>query len=191
MKVEPDFWLRRLTGFPFYFESHNASFRIHVKRVAPQDSEDPWPGDKIVLQTVFEDETLSVMEWGLPPLEVGQTTVLRIPEVYVATPGQVILRIPTEAAVAGGALRGARWETVYSYKVRTEESLWVSVLSPVLLVGAIIIGQLFQPNPTVQNIIEVPAPPTLAAQSTELFTPAPARTDEPDSETPTPTPDAR
>lgn len=191
MKVEPAFWLRRLTRFPFYFESHNASFRIHVQRVEIQDPKDRWPDDKIVVQTVFEDETLTETEREVPPLEVGETAELRIREVYVATPGQVIFRVPTQAAVAGGALRAEMWSNVYSYKVRTEESLWVSVFSPVLILGALTIGILCQPNPTVQNILEVPAPPTIAAKPTEPVTPLPERTAEDGSETPEPSPEAR
>ena len=186
MKAEPAYWLRRLSRFPFYFESHNASFRLNVERVALEDSADPWPDNMIEVEVVFQDETKTAIVFDVPELSVGEKARLLIDEIYVASPGQTHLRVPTKIPVGGGAFGRAEWQTVYAYKVRTEESLWVSVLSPILLISAIALGVLFQrlDAPTVQNIIEFPIPPTIGAQSTEPVSPPPERTAEDARETP-------
>ena len=182
MIVEPDFGPRRLTKFPFYFESYNSSFRINLHRVAPDDPDHPWPDGKIVVEVVFEDETKTAIDFDLPPLELGEKTVLRIREVYVASPGQVILRIPTSRSI--GPLGQDTWQTIYAYKVRTEESLWVSVFGPLILFGGITLGAFLQQGfseTTIQNIITLPSP---AAQAAETVTPEPEGVDDGAAETP-------
>ena len=130
MKVGPDFWLRRLSRFPFYFESHNASFRLDVERVAPEDAAKPWPDNKIAIEVVFQDDTMKPILFDVPELQVGGKARLVIREVYVASPGQTILRIPTSKSIAG--MGRDSWETLYSYQVRTEEQLWLSVFGTLL-----------------------------------------------------------
>ncbi len=131
MEVEPAFWLRRLTHFPFFFESYNTSFRLNVERVAHQDgASDPWPSNKIEVEVVFQDDTLKAILHDVPGLQVGEKARLNIREVYVAFPGQTILRIPTSRSIVG--IGRDRWETLYSYQVRTEEQLWLSVFGTLL-----------------------------------------------------------
>lgn len=159
--VEPDFRFRRWTYFPFYFENHNASFRVKVVRVRPEPENDPWPNDQIRIEHHFPDGSNATVPYGVPTLEVGDKTVLLIESVYVPSPGQVHFRIPINQ-VAGRAI----WQPLYAYHVRTEESLWVAILSLLLtaaIVGGSIIGAYIerggQPTiTTVPNIVVNPPP---------------------------------
>lgn len=142
IKVRPDYWLRRLTHFPFFFESHNSSFLAEATKVAEPDPKDPWPNGKLTIEIVFADDTAAPRRFDIPTeWKIGEKKPFPIPNIYVATPGQTILRIPKEKDPSG---KTVRWDTLYAYKVRTEESLWLAVLIPAVslfIAGVTIFGQ--------------------------------------------------
>ena len=131
-RVSPDFWLRRLFRFPFYFESTNPSFRVDVRRVSEPPVDDYWPYDLVTFQIVFADGTVTSRHYPVPDLKIGESTTLVLKRIYTAFPGQTIIRLPTDT----GPTRS--WETLYSYQVRTEEQLWLWTIGPLagLLLGA-------------------------------------------------------
>lgn len=137
-RVSPDFWLRRVLRFPFYFESANPSFRVDIKRVSEPGPDEYWELDQIILQIVFADGTETYRRYPVPNLKPGESTRLVLKEIYTAYPGQTIIRLPLDIG------RGRTWETLYSYQVRTEEQLWLGVTGPlaglVFGAGAAILG---------------------------------------------------
>lgn len=151
-KVSPGYWLRRWTRFPFFFESHNASFRIDITRVA--ESQEPWPS--IPFEVEFADgRSIRAVSLPLPALEINQHVRVDTEQIYIPFPGQTHLRIPS----AGLQFR------LYSYHVRREEALWIAVLSPLLLIligaitlGGSVLGAYIERGgqPTINNIITLP-----------------------------------
>lgn len=121
-RIEPDFWLRRWLHFPLFFQHHNPTFRIKVRRIAPTSIPPTWQMNGIVLEVLFADNTITWLQWPCPELAVGESATLLSRPIFTAFPGQVILRLP----IAPG-----RWETLFCYEVRTEESLWLGVVSVV------------------------------------------------------------
>jgi len=123
-KVGPDFWLRRLTWFPFYFESNNPSFRVDIERVADPGPYEQFPGGIARFEIVFADNTLTARRVDIPQLEIGQSHRAILENVYTSYPGQTTIRLPFEVGP------DRRWETMYSYHVRPEEHLWVVFIAP-------------------------------------------------------------
>ena len=126
-KVKPGYWLRSLTHFPFFFESHNSSFIVEIYREA-EDSE-PWPRDKVPLQVTFSDGTKRLMPLDVPDLKVGESFSHTTEEIYVPRPGQTILGIP---------MATTRIYNFYSYNVRQEEALWIAFATIVVVVASLV-----------------------------------------------------
>ncbi|GAF82376.1 unnamed protein product, partial [marine sediment metagenome] len=112
-RISPDFWLRRLFRFPFYFESTNPSFRVEVKRLSDPPPDEEWLYGAIVFQIVFADGTMTSKPYPVPNLKIGESTRFLLKEIYTSYPGQTMLRLPIDI----GPTR--KWETLYSYQVRT------------------------------------------------------------------------
>src|SRR4030066_387463 len=78
LRVSPNYWLRRVTRWPFYFESHNPSFRVHVERFsAPPDGES-WHNDEITFEIIFADGSKFKRKYPVPELHIGRSTELII-----------------------------------------------------------------------------------------------------------------
>ena len=113
--TKPDFWLRRWTHFPFYFEHHNPAFRIDIERVE-EEKGDKWHSATVMIGVHFADGSNMPLEFGIPELAVGESEPFTIPAVYTSAPGQTVIRLP---------IAPDKWQTLYSYRVRPEEHLWV------------------------------------------------------------------
>jgi len=127
-RVSPDFWLRRLLRFPFYFESTNPSFTVDIKRVSEPGPDEYWARDQILFQVVFADGTETYKGYAVPNLKTGQSSRLVLKRVYTAYPGQTIIRLPLDIGP------GRTWETLYSYRVREEEQLYLWMFGPLAVV---------------------------------------------------------
>jgi hypothetical protein len=136
-KVGPDFWVRRLHLFPFFFESTNPSFRIGVRRVSDPPADDPWPSGVITFEVIFANGSGAPISFAVPHLQVGQSTRLFLKEVYTPYPGQTIIRLALTPG-AGPVVGTTGWQDAYSYRVREEEQLWTWAIGPVagVLLGA-------------------------------------------------------
>ena len=92
ISASPDYWLRRLTDFPFYFGQHNSKFRIHIKKVA--EPTEPWPNNMIPFQVEFNPNSSRNISIDVPNLTRGQSITVKMEEgVYVPSPGQAHLRV--------------------------------------------------------------------------------------------------
>ncbi len=131
-RVSPDFWLRRWLRFPFYFESHNPSFRVDIRRLQAEPPNTYWPSNSLVFEVVFADKTVAGRQYAKPQLGVGKSTLLVLDTIYTAYPGQTIIRLP----IGPGDFLGGqgRWQTLFSYQVRTEEQLWLSLFTAALAI---------------------------------------------------------
>ena len=126
VSVRPAFWLRRWTRFPFYFESHNPSFEVAISRTGAGE----WPTPlAATIQVAFADKTTTHSMFDRPELEIGESVTYLLPNIYTAHPGQTIIRL-----LLVDGIEDAQWETLYSYQVRTEEQLWLSLLAGILAV---------------------------------------------------------
>lgn len=186
--VLPADWYRRRLRFPFYFEQTNYAFDVQIKREAPMDSRDPWPNGQIFFAIRFENGDLERRPMRLPTLHVGETTTVHLDPVYVAQPGQttiVIVINPNHREEEPLEFAG-----LYSYRVRTEESLWVSsavgTFAALSLFAAIFVpictAQLDK-APVVNNIHEIVIPTGTLPTATEL-TPTLPPESTPDSDEP-------
>jgi len=133
-KVSPDFWLRRITHFPFYFETTNPSFRVDVKRAADDTPYEALPVDGLVFEIVFADGTMIRRNLDIPYLEKEQSTRLLLKNIFTAHPGQTIIRLPFDFVAQ------RQWETLYSYHVRHGEQLWTACIGPMygVIAGALL-----------------------------------------------------
>ena len=144
-RAGPDFWLRRLIRFPFYFASSNPSFRVDIERVADPPSDEDWPDGAIGFEVHFDDDTITGIRIEVPELRLRQKATLKLGNIYTSYPGQTIIRIVTKPQAPG---RRAEWKTLYSYQVRTEEQLWLAFFGPfgclLFGIGATVLGVLIQ-----------------------------------------------
>ena len=126
-RVSPDYWLRRWTHFPFFFESYNPSFRVDIQRVTEEPDNTYWRKEKLAFMIEHADESGGEFDFGDfgtdRRLELGESRRVVLKQVYSPSPGQTYIRLP----IAPG-----KWGTLYSYHVRTEEQLWLSVLATCL-----------------------------------------------------------
>jgi len=128
LSVKPNFWLRRLLHFPFYFDSTNPTFRVEIKRV----KEDPGANARgtLNIQIVTADGSTAMRHYRVPNLSVGASYHFIMEGVTSAHLGQTMIRLP--------AATGDTWQLLYAYQVRSEEQLWTAVVGP--LVGAVILA---------------------------------------------------
>jgi len=119
--VRPADWYHRRLRFPFYFEQTNYSFNVTITRVELADEKDPWPDGLIRFAVRFENGDVTVRPLYVPKLGVGESTLIHIAPIYVAHPGQTTIVILLKPQGVDD------YVALYSYKVRTEESLWVSL----------------------------------------------------------------
>ena len=119
--VSPTNWHRRRLRFPFYFEQTNYSFNVVISRVEPAAEDDPWPDNKIRLGIRYENGDVTERTISVPTLEVGEVVIARMTPVYVAHPGQTMIVLLTKPQ------GNVEYMGLYSYRVRTEESLWLSI----------------------------------------------------------------
>lgn len=132
-RVSADSWLRRMTHFPFYFESNNPSFRIDITRVSDPPKGEVWPDGQIMVEVLFADETMTGTSEPAPDLQTGESWKIVLRNVYTAHPGQTIIRIVTNPAPPAMS-HYQTWKTIYSYQVRTEEQLWLGLFGVSLAV---------------------------------------------------------
>ena len=116
--VGPAFWLRRWTRFPFYFESHNPSFRITLKHIADEHIPDEWQSGRIAFRIQFADNTMIIQQFDFPDLTVGESKVFTSKEIFTSSPGQTKILLPI--GVFHDGLEG-----LFSYNVHREEAMWV------------------------------------------------------------------
>ena len=135
-RAGPDYWLRRWIPplRPFFFESHNPSFRVDIRRVAEGATNTYWPvseerQEALAFDILFSDQTSTRFWFPKPDLAIGESISIVLREVFTASPGQTILTLPTAPGPSS-----ARWETLYSYQVRTEEQLLVSIIAGLLAI---------------------------------------------------------
>ena len=137
-RAEPDFWLRRLLRFPFYFENTNPSFRVKITRISDPPDGEGWAGDSLPFAVRFADGTGTMPYCPLPDLRIGQHTIWRLTDVFSQHHGRTALCLLT------------RWgdqvsvNYLYTYQVRPEEQLWFAALVPLLSVGSGVIGFLIE-----------------------------------------------
>lgn len=138
-QVGPKYWLRRLTRFPFYFENNNPSFRVEVKRVQAPRIEGEELGAELIFNVQFSDGTSRSYDVPFPKLEVGDSAILVLSDVYTPQPGQNTIRLSVRRGVHGTAA-----ERLYSYHVRTEEQLWLWLVGAPLALAVIVLGAIVQ-----------------------------------------------
>jgi hypothetical protein len=129
--VKPAYWARRLSHFPFFFESHNPSFTIKVHRIAEAPAKEGWPNGKVPFEIRFADGTITDVEWPIPELQVGQYQRVELRHIFTAYPGRTIIRVPVHPG---------EWKTIYAYDVWREEALWLGVWGAFIAVAALIIA---------------------------------------------------
>lgn len=125
LTISPDYWLRRLFHFPFYFEHTNPTFRIDVKRV----NDTIWD-QGIGIQIVLANGSTTMRYYPVPHLDVGESARIVMEGVASHMPGRTTLILPTSEG---------QWQLLYAYAVSPEDQLWTSVLGP-LLGAAILAG---------------------------------------------------
>ena len=146
-------WLHRVIRWPFYFESTNYSFNIKIERVS--DDDDLWPNDTIRFIALYGGPGLaSGQEFPVevPGLQVGESKTIAWEEIYISRPSLVELGIVVRPGQDPGIA------TLFSYKVRPEEALWIAggvVLLTLVTVGVPILAARFDDPPIVIN--ELPA----------------------------------
>lgn len=202
--ITPDSRLHRVLHYPFFFESTNYSFRIRIERVNEEEPGDPWPeheGKRTILFAVqFENGDLTHRPKEVPKLEVGEHCNELLENIYVSYPGQttilIDLNFQERLRIQKKTLQGVpiRAENLYSYRVRTEESLWVSgfvgMFAAISLFAAIFVPictARLDKAPVVINEFMIPsiATPSPAVSDTLLtLTPSPEST--PDTAWPRP-----
>ena len=137
-RVKPEFWLRRLLHFPFFFESTNPSFHLHLTRKTiplPESPEGVWVENKIEINIRLANGQMTTRKLDLPDLRVDESTTLMLEEVYSPWPGQTMIILPRP---------DSREQILYSYHVRTEEQIWLWGLGPVLGIAVVILGAAVQ-----------------------------------------------
>ena len=131
--VSPDFWLRRVSHFPLYFESHNPVFRIDIKRVSGPPEGELWADDVLEIQIVLADGSTGYPHFPVPNLKVGESHRLKLEPIFATHPGQMVIRLPESP-------RSRNARGLYSYYVRTEEQLWLALVASAVAVGSGAIG---------------------------------------------------
>jgi hypothetical protein len=109
-----------------------------VRRIGEGDENDPWINDEIVAEIKFADGATTERRFPVPNLKIGEKTRLVLDKVYTAHPGQTVINLPVRPQPML-SIQPAQYKTIYSYQVRTEEQLWLSLLG-VLVAGATMIG---------------------------------------------------
>ena len=178
--VRPVGAYRRWLRFPFFFEQTNYSFAVRIERTGEEDPADPWPDELIRFVVRFENGEFLELPQPQPPVNVGDVTTIRLGPIYVSNPGQTTIAIAEHLPDYRG---------LYSYRVRTEESLWVSgavgLFAMLSLFAAIFVpicvAHLDEP-PIVNNEIIIP----ISEPTTVEFTPTPSPGSTPGTATPQP-----
>lgn len=132
-RAEPEYWLRRLLRFPFYFENTNPSFRVKIARVSDPPAEEGWKSDIPFAVHHSADDTGIMVPCPLPDLKIGQYVLWRLTDVHTPNPGQTRLSLLTPGSPASE-------HSLYSYQVRPEEQLWLAVMTPLLALGSGVAG---------------------------------------------------
>ena len=156
LRIEPDFLLRRWFKLPLYPESTNPRFRVKIRRFAdPQPASAPIglkanlpsrlkemdnPEYVIPLEAQFADGTSRSIALLTPSaLAIGESAIIRTEHIMTAAPGQTRLVLPFFSE------DGERWpiqETVFGYRVRSEEEIWGWGIG-IMLAGIIGIASIF------------------------------------------------
>lgn len=171
-RARPGYGARRKTRFPLFFENHNSHFVVEVVRVEEAsdgkwegDSQGDWPDNEVKFRQRLEDGSSTELFAEVPPLALGESTTIDLGEVFVPHPGQVQIVIDendydTHSMVA--IMRQTKWYVLYSYKVRSEESLWLAggviALAVLNLIGAALIAQCAPRPVNNNNVLPAPAP---------------------------------
>lgn len=151
--------------WPFFFEQTNYSFLVAVERTDEKYPTKDWP--TIELAVRFENDDFTQRTLTLPDLAIGEKGTLAFDEVYVAHPGQTAIVIPIRWEASG---KPDDWLNLYSYRVRTQESLWVSIAAVIFGVVSLSVS-IFVPictanlrkapvvqGPVINNIISLQTP---------------------------------
>src|SRR5439155_16596712 len=95
MRMEPGFWLRRWTRFPRFYESHNPSITLRLKRIS--DDFEGWAerDGYFIMETerrdIQHEEILPKREFA--ELALGQQDFIHIRGLYCPQPGNVVLSL--------------------------------------------------------------------------------------------------
>jgi hypothetical protein len=138
--VVPHYWLRRLSRFPFYFESTHPSFRISIKRVSDQPPDEGWEDGHVKFEICRPDGQVSERRMPAPQLAVGESMKSVLEEIYSPLPGQVTIQLPVKPLPNG---RPAR-QVLYSYYVRREEEIWLWLIGLPVAIALLIGGAAIQ-----------------------------------------------
>src|SRR5437870_13886530 len=87
-EAQPDFWLRRWTCFPFYFESTNPAFRVRITRVGAPPNGEQFRSSSIPFAIRFADDTVTLPQCPVPDLQIGQSVLWKVTGVYSPHPGR-------------------------------------------------------------------------------------------------------
>src|SRR6266508_195679 len=126
INVVPDDWLHRVLHWPFYFEFQNPRFRFLFRNIGEGTS----TVLQIPLQVTYANQTIGFkQQLEVPALEPGAVYQLISEEIMTAYPGQVILDIPIPGS-------NGMFDSLYAYRVRSEEQLWIWCAGALLVVGS-------------------------------------------------------
>lgn len=136
IEVEPDFWLRRITRWPFYFQNWSPRFRVKVTVLrASRALDNSWPAEaaqnSLRLRVRTPDDSTYDDVLTFPALGVGKSATAVTDPVVTHIPG--VTQIQFFRGLNGDA-------TLYAYHVYPEERVWIAFLGPLGSVAGFLLG---------------------------------------------------
>lgn len=176
-QTEPAFWVRRLLNWPFYFENYNPSFNIAITQLDPPELPTGKERDRIYLGARFPDQSsLLFPAVQLPDLKKGATLLYTTPHILTPTTGHTVIRLQTTlgwpARPPDRPAVPAHWETLYTYRVRPQEHLWIGAATAALVLLQLLLSAINALNRhQVLVTVTAPAVAVTAAPSPALAPP--------------------